>query len=169
LKYQLISIQVEIINSRHARALPPARLTHPPSSHEPSLHFQRNSPRRKEIEDLRDYYECELVARDELLAASRASAQLSPEDVAALTQETRVLRMEAEERERLLQSTQQLLKIAQVVLLLPLLLPQLKLDQEQLFKGASSQGEHRGQMCVTCHTTITLSRMQWQYSNALLL
>ena len=81
-----------------------------------------------------------------------------------------MLRMEAEERERLLQSTQQLLKIAQVMLLPPLLLlPLLKLAQEQLFKGASSQGEHRGQMCVTCHTTITLSRMQWQYSNALLL
>jgi hypothetical protein len=56
--------------------------------------------------------------------------QLSPEDIAALTQESRALRAEAEERERLLSSTQQLLKIA----------------QEQLFKGASSQGETRGQM-----------------------
>ena len=108
---------------------------------------------RKEIEDLRDYYECELIARDELLASARASSQvlyhricttfafqskkcnkyqlqLSPEDIAALTQESRALRAEAEERERLLSSTQQLLKIA----------------QEQLFKGASSQGETRGQM-----------------------
>ena len=57
--------------------------------------------------------------------------QLSPEDVAALTQETRALRAEAEEWERLLISTQQLLKIA----------------QEQLFKGAQSQGDARGQMC----------------------
>jgi hypothetical protein len=38
---------------------------------------------RKEIEDLRDYYECELSARDEQLAATRASAQvpLQPPDV----------------------------------------------------------------------------------------
>ena len=41
------------------------------------------------------------------------------------------MRAEAEERERLLISTQQLLKIA----------------QEQLFKGAQSQGDARGQMC----------------------
>jgi hypothetical protein len=46
------------------------------------------------------------------------------------------LRAEAEERERLLSSTQQLLKIA----------------QEQLFKGASSQGETRGQMCELHNT-----------------
>lgn len=116
----------------------------------PPLPFPNPPRRRKEIEDLRDYYECELSARDEQLAATRASAQvphqppdvqpstnknplqLTPEDVAALTQETRALRAEAEERERLLSSTQQLLKIA----------------QEQLFKGASSQGETRGQMCV---------------------
>ncbi len=57
--------------------------------------------------------------------------QLTPEDVAALTQESRSLRAEAEERERLLSSTQQLLKIA----------------QEQLFKGESTQGDTRGQMC----------------------
>ena len=45
------------------------------------------------------------------------------------------MKAEAEERERLLSSTQQLLKIA----------------QEQLFKGASAQGETRGQMLFDLH------------------
>jgi ribosomal protein S15P/S13E len=45
---------------------------------------------------------------------SYRTLQLSPEDISALTQETRALRAELEEKERLLSSTQQLLKIAQV-------------------------------------------------------
>ena len=60
-------------NQTNPKPLPPRALARPLA---PSPSWRITFCHRKEIEDLRDYYECELVARDELLAAARASAQV---------------------------------------------------------------------------------------------